>query len=338
MSWNLATSFWFGLEARPASFSTDASHRGRARHLVRDALVMGNRARVDHSPRPFPVREALAAGASPSRLTRRDLRAPVHGVRVRADVPVTVVEAIAVVLRSDQFVSHTTAARLWGAPLPSRLDDELVHVTSIGTAPIMRRPQVVPHRTRIEGFRPDLVRGIPVSPPARAWFESTSLLTVVELVVLGDHLVGPSGLATIDGLAAAIVPGSRSARRARTALDRVRTGVESPMETRLRLGVVDAGFPEPEVNVDVVDDHGSFLGRADLAWPTLRIALEYDGDHHRDRRTFQHDQRRSNGFAVNGWIVIHATSADTGRPAVLFERLRQAFVQRQVEGRARRAA
>ncbi|WP_279432379.1 hypothetical protein [Curtobacterium sp. PhB191] len=41
---------------------------------------------------------------------------------------------------------------------------------------------------------------------------------------------------------------------------------------------------------------------------------------------------------MNGWIVIHATVADAGRPAVLFERLRQAFVQRQVEGRARRAA
>lgn len=212
MSWNLATSFWFGLEARPTSFSTEASDRGRARRLVRDALVMGSRARHDHSPRPFLVRQAIAAGASPARLTRRDLRAPVHGVRVRADVPVTVVEAIAVVLRSDQFVSHTTAARLWGAPLPSRLDDELVHVTAIGTAPIMRRPQVVPHRTRIEGFRPDLVRGIPVSPPARAWFESASLLTPIELVVLGDHLVGPSGLATIDGLAAAVVAGSRSAR------------------------------------------------------------------------------------------------------------------------------
>ncbi|TCL81229.1 MULTISPECIES: hypothetical protein [unclassified Curtobacterium] len=122
---------------------------------------------------------------------------------------------------------------------------------------------------RVEGFRPDLVRGIPVSPPPRAWFESASLLTPTELVVLGDYLVGPRGLATIDGLAAAVVAGSRSARR---------------------------------------------------------------------RRTFQHDQRRSNGFAVNGWIVIHATAADTGRPAVLFERLRQAFVQRQVEGRARRAA
>ncbi|MBT1545771.1 hypothetical protein [Curtobacterium aurantiacum] len=259
-------------------------------------------------------------------------------MRARAGVAITLVEAIALVLRDDQFISHTTAARLWGAPLPSRLDDELVHVSAIGTAPIMRRPQVIPHRLRLEGFQPSRVRGIPVSPPARAWFESASVLTSVELVVLGDFFVGPSGFATVDGLAAAIVTGSRAARRARAALDDVRTAVESPMETRLRLGVMGAGFPEPEINLDVVDDRGRFLGRADLAWPELRIALEYDGDHHRDRRTFHHDQRRANGFAVNGWIVVHATSADAGRPAVLFERLRQAFVQREVEARTRRSA
>ncbi|NUU13607.1 hypothetical protein HP507_07155 [Curtobacterium pusillum] len=155
-------------------------------------------------------------------------------------------------------------------------------------------------------------------------------------MVLGDYFVGPSALATTDALRAAIVPGSRSARKARSALDRVRCGVESPMETRFRLGVIDAGFPEPDVNVDVVDEAGVFLGRADLAWPQHRIALEYDGDHHRERRTFQHDQRRSNGFVVNGWIVIHATAADAGRPAVLVERLRQAFAQRRIE-QARRA-
>ncbi|WP_220479275.1 hypothetical protein [Curtobacterium pusillum] len=252
----------------------------------------------------------------------------------------TTVEAIALVLRDDQFISHVTAARLWGAPLPGPFDDELVHVSSMGVAPVMRRPQVAPHRSRSQGFEVDHVRGIPVSPPARAWFECASLVGETDLVVLGDYFVGPSALATTDALRAAIVPGSRSARKARSALDRVRCGVESPMETRFRLGVIDAGFPEPDVNVDVVDEAGVFLGRADLAWPQHRIALEYDGDHHRERRTFQHDQRRSNGFVVNGWIVIHATAADAGRPAVLVERLRQAFAQRRIEQvrRARRDA
>jgi len=280
----------------------------------------------------FRVRDALAEGATRARLTRRDLQAPLHGVRAPGQVPVETVEAVAVVLRRDQFVSHVSAAQLWAAPVPRRFDDGPVHVSSLGTAPVMRRPQVTGHRARGD-VTLGAVRGIRVSAPGRAWFECASLLTQEELVVLGDALVGPDGTATIDDLARAVVPGARAARAARAALDRVRSGVESPMETRFRLGVVDAGFPEPEVNVDVTDAAVAFLGRVDLAWPVLRIGLEYDGDHHRDRTTFQHDKRRSNGAAVNGWIIIHATSADAHRPAVVFERLRQAFVQRRLEGR-----
>lgn len=276
------------------------------------------------------MKDALAEGVRRSRLTRKDLQAPLHGVRAVAGVPIETVEAVAVVLRDDQFISHVSAVRLWGSPTPARFDDGPVHVTSIGTAPVMRRPQVAGHRVRT-AVPTTSVRGIRVSAPGRAWFECASLLSTHELVVVGDHLVGPDGPATIDDLRRSITPGSRSARRARAALDRIRSGVESPMETRVRLGVVDAGFPEPEVNVDVHDEDGVFLGRVDLAWTGLRIGLEYDGDHHRDRSTFQNDQRRSNGFIVNGWIIIHATAADARRPSVLFERLRQAFVQRHLE-------
>lgn len=280
----------------------------------------------------FRVDDALALGASRARLTRKDLVAPLHGVRVPAGQRIDLVEAVAVVMRSDQFLSHTTAARLWGAPLPARFDDDLVHVTSIGEAPVMRRPQVTSHRVRSVTIDVWQHRGFTVSGPARCWYECAAVLDLVELVVLGDHMVGASGLATIDDLAAAIPPRGRQATHARRALDLVRTGAESPMETRMRLAVVDAGFPEPETNVDVHDAAGQFLGRVDLAWPDLRIALEYDGEYHLGRETFRRDQRRSNGFSVNDWILIHATAPDAVRPAVLFERLRQAFEQRRVDG------
>lgn len=167
-----------------------------------------------------------------------------------------------------------------------------------------------------------------MSTPARSWFECAEFLQEQDLVALGDYFVGPAALATIDDLAAEIRPGARGARRARRALTRIRVGAESVMETVVRLAVVDAGFPEPELNVDVHDDSGVFLGRVDMAWADRRIALEYDGDHHRDREQFRRDQRRGNGFTANDWLVIHATAADAARPAVMFERLRQAFVAR----------
>lgn len=235
-------------------------------------------------------------------------------------------------MRSDQYFSHTTAARLWGAPLPKTMNGEQeVHVSTVGGGTRMRRPGVIGHRSAAGAFVE--LRGVRASEPAAMWFECAELLDVGALVAIGDHLVGAAALATVDDLGEAIRPGARHARAARFALALVRVGVESPMETWLRLAVVDAGFTEPLVNIEVHDPDGVFLGRVDLAWPELRIALEYDGDHHRHREAFHHDQRRDNGFVVNDWLVIHATAADAHRPAVLFERLRQAFAARAVADR-----
>ncbi|WP_146244292.1 hypothetical protein [Curtobacterium sp. MCBD17_032] len=195
----------------------------------------------------------------------------------------------------------------------------------------MRRPGVVGHRL----CGPTVVEldGVRVASPADAWFECAGLLGLRALVSVGDHMVGRSGLASIDDLAAAVVPRARHVVRARAALDLVRVGSEPAMETWFRLAVVDAGFPEPELNVDVRDGEGRFLGRVDMAWPEYRIALEYDGDHHRERAVFLHDQRRDNGFVVNDWLVVHATAADRTHPTVLFERLGQAFARRRATGR-----
>ena len=284
-----------------------------------------HRSAPSFGPAPFRVSDAVASGIPRHRLRRGDLAAPIHGVRAPSQLRPTLVEAVATVLRDDQWFSHSTAARMWGAPLPRDLAQDVVHVSTASDR-AMRRPQVIGHRCA----RPSVGEhgGARVSAPARTWFECAELLQERDLVALGDYFVGLAALATIDDLEAEIRPGARGARRARAALGRIRVGAESAMETTVRLAVVDAGFPEPELNIDVHDESGVFLGRVDMAWTDRRIALEYDGDHHRDREQFRRDQRRGNGFAANDWLVIHATSADAARPAVMFERLRQAFVAR----------
>ena len=277
--------------------------------------------------RAFRVAEARDRGVGGSRMRRADLVRPVHGVRVPAGTDVDRVRALALVLGPRRRFSHTTAAALWGAPLPSAAStDAGIHVASLDGAALVRRPGVVAHRTTDP--KVSRVDGLPTSTPARTWAECATVLGHRELVVLGDHLVGRSGLASPEDLGRAIRPRGHGAVAARAALELVRVGSESRMETLLRLGVVDAGFPEPELNMDVYDERGAFLGRVDMCWPALRIALEYDGDHHRERDVFRYDQRRANGFTVNGWIVIHATASDAAQPAVLYERLRQAFAAR----------
>ena len=60
----------------------------------------------------------------------------------------------------------------------------------------------------------------------------------------------------------------------------MRAGVDSPMETRLRLLIVLAGLPEPEVDHRAHDDDGTLLRRYDLSYLPFRLIIEYDGRQH----------------------------------------------------------
>ncbi|MGN9765979.1 endonuclease domain-containing protein [Micromonospora sp. SD12] len=53
--------------------------------------------------------------------------------------------------------------------------------------------------------------------------------------------------------------------------------------------------------------------RVDLAWPTLRVAVEYDGDHHRERAHFRQDVARLDALRAAGWIVLRFTADDVLR-------------------------
>lgn len=41
--------------------------------------------------------------------------------------------------------------------------------------------------------------------------------------------------------------------------------------------IIERGFPLPEANFSLLSPAGKEIYRLDLAWPSLRIALEYDG-------------------------------------------------------------
>ena len=65
----------------------------------------------------------------------------------------------------------------------------------------------------------------------------------------------------------------------------------------------------------------------DLGWEDLKIAVEYDGDHHRsDKRTFGYDIVRLEEIASLGWIVIRVV-AGTPRDEVV-RRVRAAWAAR----------
>lgn len=102
--------------------------------------------------------------------------------------------------------------------------------------------------------------------------------------------------------------------------------VESPPESWVRYRLIEDGFPIPEVNWRIVQD-GREVFRIDLAWPELRIALEYDGYETHLGRTEQ-DQARQCELERRGWIVVRADKDDLRSMCRVYAELRSAFARR----------
>ncbi|XGX79649.1 hypothetical protein LQK93_02463 [Terrabacter sp. BE26] len=218
----------------------------------------------------------MAAGHTDDRLRRSHI-ALFRGVHLDRAAPVTLevrVEAALLVVTPGSHVSHHTAASLWGGVVPDHPD---VHVSSPRNR--TRRDGIRAHRLKA-GQEVVRFRGFRVTSPVQTFLDLAHCLTLVDLVVLGDSLVRRRRT-TPEQLVSATRrhrgPYSRLARRA-AAL--VRAGVDSAMETRLRLLIVLAGLPEPEVDHRVHDHDGTLLRRYDLSYLPYRLLIEFDGRQH----------------------------------------------------------
>ena len=176
-----------------------------------------------------------------------------------------------------------------------------------------------------------MVNGRPVVEPALTFLqlaEPSTGLSGVDLVAAGDALV--RHWCGVDELRAAARMCSRRGRRARAALAYVRCDVDSAPETRLRLLLVMAGLPEPLVGQVVRDSAGGWIARPDLSYPDQRIAIEYEGEHHRvDPRQWARDIGRQENMEALGWIVLRITAQDLYvRPGVTVARVLAALRRR----------
>ncbi|GAB3595983.1 hypothetical protein GCM10027408_03600 [Microbacterium tumbae] len=306
------------------------------------------------------MRLARLHGVGRMRLRGRDLSRPFHGLRQRAqadpiptsDDPyeqqrlsrVARAREYAPILHTGHVFSHETAASIWGAPLPlaftpegaiadaSQLD---LHVCAIGHIPFPRAAGVLGHRTLLSMTATTEHDGLRVTSPAATWV-SLGALPLTDLIVLGDFFcrrwrsgygrrdIGRPPLTTVDELRALLETGRRrGAARLRTALSAIREDSWSPRETAVRLVLVSAGLPEPELNVDVFDDHGRFLGCVDMAYPDRRVIVEYHGMLHGER--WAADVERIAALRAAGWTVIEVTAPLLRRPDELVARVSAAL-------------
>jgi hypothetical protein len=107
-------------------------------------------------------------------------------------------------------------------------------------------------------------------------------------------------------------PGARGSRRLVEAVALADPRAESPPETRLRVALIRAGLPRPEVQFPVLDEYGFELARADLAYPAAKLAIEYDGAAHFEPRRARHDRERDGELAGIGWQTLRVVADDVG--------------------------
>jgi len=224
--------------------------------------------------------------------------------------------AYAARMKPDAAFSSVTAALLWRMPLPLAVGAEPLHVTvpTPGRAP--RGDGVIGHRSSwLETTQRMRLR---CTSAVSTWCDLASALTVPDLIAVGDYVLTGDPykdvlpLATVDELRAAVElrTGTAGHRARVSALARIEQGPLSRPESLLRLLVLDAGLPHPLINESVSDERGSFLAMPDLSWPGLKVALEYEGDHHRGTGQFRRDIRRVERLVDYGWIVVKASADD----------------------------
>ncbi|WP_345803124.1 hypothetical protein AAIB33_08605 [Microbacterium sp. AZCO] len=177
----------------------------------------------------------------------------------------------------------------------------------------------------------EISNGLRLTGVTRTFLDLAELLDVPALVAVGDHILRrdrPS--TTLAALAHEVERAGerRGVRTARQALELLDGGAESPKESELRVLLIRAGFGPFATNIELRDAHGVFVARVDLALPDLRIAIEYEGDHHRDREQWRQDIARRRRIEALGWIYLPVTQADLDDPGKVLRDLAAAIVRR----------
>jgi len=242
-------------------------------------------------------------------------------------------------LLPGQFFSHWTAAQLWLAPLPYDFDPtENLHVATRAPRRAPRSRFVTGHQVTDPLASVRMRFGLPTADPATTWLQLARTLSEANLVAVADHLVltpvypEPPEIrpyVTLDELRSRVAAYSGpGGRRARTSLLRVRDGAESRPETLVRLMLVDAGLPEPQLNLEVRGPHGEWLGRGDMLYRRWKILVEYDGDQHRtDTEQYEKDMARRERFRQAGWNGVYIRKRGLRYPAETVERVRTALLR-----------
>lgn len=246
-----------------------------------DVPIRGEVRLVDHRRVSHGLFRKLRDDLSPDQEFRRDL------------------EAYLLVLPKGAVFTHVTGARLLGWQLPKLPEQVPVFAAVQGDSPRPRRHGLVCSRL-VREPRPVKRVDLPVDAPEEILLRAARDLGLLDLVILIDSArhAGDLDDERMREILASRRPGVRMLR---TAWELSSELAESGGETAMRLFHDSMDVPvQPQV--DLFDDNGLFIGRADLLVTGTYQVHEYDGEHHRNKTQHRTDLRRERGWAGTPYV------------------------------------
>ena len=237
---------------------------------------------------------------------------------------------------SNLLVSHISAAVLHGLPVPGG-DLTEVHATRLGVGGNRHRSTRHVHSGILSTEWQTTLDGVYVTTVARTLVDVAKTQPRLAAVTAADAALHRK-LCTYEEISDALRSAyrHRGAPRARAALNLADGRAESPGETWTRLALTHPSLPPCELQIEVYDEHGRFVGRADGGYVKYGVLWEYDGQdkYHRLLAPGQStldavlaEKRREGGFTELGWLVVRVDSSDLRLPEALRRRTLDAIAR-----------
>lgn len=225
------------------------------------------------------------------------------------------------VLPKEAVFTHVTAAGLAGWWLPRLPEYVPIFAASSQDSGRPRRPGLICSRlVDHEGRRPWPVHDVPLDAPAEILLRAARDLALLDMVPLVDSALrcGHTDRAELDELCGSGRPG---VRRLGDAVRLADERSESFWEVMLRVFHVAIGVPvEPQV--ELFDDQGRFVARADLLITGTHHVQEYDGGVHRNPQQQRRDLRRDRRLAGTSYVRRGYTADDlVNHPLVVLKEI-----------------
>jgi very-short-patch-repair endonuclease len=191
-----------------------------------------------------------------------------------------------------------------------------------------KAPAVLVWEERIEPDEITVVDQMRLTTPARTALDLARRHPRGVAIAAIDALMQATDLKMADvELLVERYRGRHGMKAARAALELVDGGAQSPKETWLRLVLMNAGFPRPQTQLAVRNEWSWAEAFLDMGWEDIKVAVEYDGDHHRTSRyQYVKDIRRLETLERMGWIVVRVIAED--HPNDIIRRVAQARARR----------